>query len=70
MKHTHSLTHFEQRGTLVYMQPNYSYKTVTGSFYLEGNTVVMRKVRGRNRFQLCNVQDVYEFENTNLIGGK
>lgn len=59
---TSTLTHFEQRGTLTYMKHDYTFKTVEGWFYLNGSTVVMRKVRGRNRFQFCNEQDVFDFK--------
>lgn len=58
---TNRLTHFEQRATLTYMKPDFSYKTVEGWFYLNGNTVVMRKLRGRNRFNFCNASDVLVF---------
>jgi len=58
---TSTLTYFEQRGTLTYMKHDYTFTTVEGWFYLNGHTVVMRKLRGRNHFQLCNEEVVYDF---------
>lgn len=57
-----SLTPFgEQRGTLTYIQPDYTFRTVEGWFYLNGGTVVMRKIRGRNHFNLCAEAVVHDF---------
>jgi hypothetical protein len=61
MKTTTPLAYFEQRGTLTYMKPDYTFKTIEGWFYLNGNTVVMRKIRGRNYSQLCAENVVYQF---------
>jgi len=58
-----SLTPYgEQRGTLTYMKPDYSFRTVDGWFYLNGGTVVMRKIRGRNHFNLCAESVVHDFQ--------
>lgn len=65
MKHTDPLTATTptdaQRGTLTYMKPDHSYKTVEGWFYLNGGGVIMRKIGGRNHFNLCAAVDVYDF---------
>jgi hypothetical protein len=50
-----------QRGTLTYMKPDFSFRTVEGWFYLNGGTVVMRKIRGRNHFNLCAESAVHDF---------
>jgi hypothetical protein len=55
------LFNHEQRGVLTYMQPDYTFRTVEGWFYLNGRTVVMRKIGGRNHFQLCDEQVVHDF---------
>lgn len=67
MNTTSTLTTFEQRGTLVYMKPDYTYKTVDGWFYLNGNTVVRRKAGGRNHSACCSAASVYEFALQNKI---
>jgi len=56
------LFNHEQRGVLTYMKPDYTFKTVEGWFYLNGRTVVMRKVRGRNRFMFCSEESVLDFK--------
>lgn len=61
MNTTHTLTNFAQRGSLTYMTGNYEFKTVQGWFYLSGNTVVMRKIRGRNEYRFCSEELVHEF---------
>ena len=58
---TTTLTNHAQRGTLTYIKPDYTFKTVDGWFYLNGSTVIMRKVRGRNNFCFCEMQKVYDF---------
>lgn len=58
---TTPLTTFAQRGTLTHMKPDYTYKIVTGWFYLQGHTVVMRKNKGRNEVAYCDIENVYEF---------
>jgi hypothetical protein len=54
------LFNHEQRGTLAY-----SWRGMVcyaqGWFYLHGNTVVMRKVGGRNRFMFCSEESVLDF---------
>lgn len=60
-----TITHFEQRGTLTYMKPDFTFRTIDGWFYLNGSTVVMRKVRGRNHFNLCSEESVYQFTQAN-----
>ena len=59
---TNTLTHFEQRGTLTYMKPDFYFTTVEGWFYLNNGTVVMRKIRGRNHFNLCAESVVNDFQ--------
>jgi hypothetical protein len=59
---TSMITNYSQRGTLTYMKPDYTYRTVDGWFYMNGNTVVMRKIRGRNHFALCSESVVYDFK--------
>lgn len=59
---TTTLTHLhEQRGTLTYQNIDFTYTTVRGWFYLNNGAVVMRKLRGRNRFQLCRAEIVVDF---------
>jgi hypothetical protein len=55
------LNYIEQRGTITYMKPDYSFRTVEGWFALEGSTVVMRKVGGRNRSAFCAIDTVHDF---------
>ena len=65
-----SLTAFEQRGTLAYTNRDFTYNEVEGWFYLQGNTVVMRRLRGRNRFALCRVALVLDFTPHTTKGNK
>lgn len=59
---TSTLTHlYEQRGTLIYQNIDFTHTTVTGWFMLNNGAVVMRKLRGRNRFQLCRQEIVVDF---------
>ena len=58
---TSTLTYYEQRGTLTYQNIDYTYTTVKGWFYINGDAVVMRKIGGRNRFQLCRIEIVEDF---------
>lgn len=51
----------ETRGTLTYIKGDYTHKTVEGWFNLHGNTVVMRKIRGRNRYAFITVNQVLDF---------
>lgn len=54
------LLNHEQRGTLAYsMCGMVCY--AQGWFYLNGSQVVMRKVGGRNRFNLCAESVVHDF---------
>jgi hypothetical protein len=62
MNTTTGLTHFEQRGFITYMMYDYTFKTVEGWFSLNGGTVVMRKIRGRNSFFFCEADRVDSFE--------
>lgn len=59
---TSTLTHlYEQKGTLTYQNLDFTYTTVRGWFYTYNGSVVMRKLRGRNCFQLCREELVYDF---------
>jgi hypothetical protein len=58
---TNTLTTIPQRGTLTFMSEQNEYISVQGWFMQEGETVVMRKVRGRNRSVLCSLRSVFEF---------
>ena len=60
--HTAPLFKHEQRGTLTYIKDGYTFRTVEGWFYLNGGTVIMRKIRGRNQFALCAESVVYDFK--------
>jgi hypothetical protein len=62
MNTSHTLTNHAQRGTLTYMKPDYSFRTIEGWFYLNGSTVVMRKIGGRNESALCEESTVHDFE--------
>jgi hypothetical protein len=62
MSTQNTLTFHAQRGTLTYMQPDYYFRTVEGWFYLNGRTVVMRKIGGRNHFNLCAESVVHDFQ--------
>jgi hypothetical protein len=55
------LTYFEQRGTLTYMNYDYAFITVEGWFSINGSTVTMRKIRGRNSFFFCELNRVDNF---------
>ena len=61
MNTSNILTNHAQRGTLIYQNPDFTFTITEGWFHLQGNTVVMRKIRGRNQFQLCNITSVDEF---------
>lgn len=61
MNTSNTLTNHAQRGTLTYQNPDFTFTITEGWFHLQGNTVVMRKIRGRNQFQLCNITSVDEF---------
>ena len=56
------LTTYEQRGTLTYIKSDYTPKIIEGWFYHHGDTVVMRKIGGRNRFQFITVSQIIDFE--------
>ena len=59
---TTSLTNYEQRGKLTYVKPDgMQFRDSEGWFYIDGSTVVKRKVGGRNRFAFCSVKSVYDF---------
>lgn len=59
---TSTLTHlYEQKGTLIYIKPDFTYATVRGWFYTYNGYVVMRKLRGRNCFRLCSEESIYQF---------
>ena len=59
---TTSLTNYEQRGTLTYVKPDgVNLKDSEGWFYIQGSTVVKRKIGGRNLFAFCSVKSVYDF---------
>lgn len=68
---TARLTYAEQRGTLSYWAgfSRTELRTMPGHFALalDGRTVVARKVRGRNRWQLCNLDDVESFQPANEV---
>lgn len=53
----------ERHGQLTRLRPDYQVETVRGHFMLSlnGQTVIMRKTRGRNRFQFCDISDVLSF---------
>ena len=56
-----TLTYFAQRGTLTYQNHDFTFTTIEGWFHLQGDTVVMRKIRGRNQFSLCREELVHDF---------
>jgi len=56
-----TLTHYQQRGTLTYTRPDFTHTTVEGWFYLNRDTVIMRKIGGRNQYQLCGIDTVHDF---------
>jgi hypothetical protein len=58
---THDLTPTAKRGTLIYMTYNYEWKKVEGWFHLHGNTIVRRKIGGRNTYALCGSEMVMDF---------
>lgn len=56
------LSNYEQRGKITYMKPDgLQFRASEGWFYVDGSTVVKRKIRGRNRFAFCSVASVYDF---------
>jgi hypothetical protein len=57
------LTEFAQRGYLTYQKPDYAYSVgVAGWYYIQGNTVVRRKIGGRNWSAFCSVESVDSFD--------
>lgn len=67
----HGLTESEQRGYLTYMRPNYSFATdMAGWYRVEGNTVVRRKVGGRNWSAFCPIESVESFDLYDAEGEK
>jgi hypothetical protein len=62
-----TITYYEQRGWLTYSldRPEYGIteRTVPGWFMLslDGQTITMRKVGGRNRFRFVRTSEVIEF---------
>lgn len=58
----HGINYYEQKGVIVYWKPDYTYATVEGWFSLSGQTVVRRKLRGRNSYAVCSLESVYSFE--------
>ncbi len=58
---SNTLTNFAQRGTLTYMKPDYSFRTIDGWFYLINGSVAMRKIGGRNHSMLCQESVVHDF---------
>jgi hypothetical protein len=59
---------YEQRGTLIYQNIDYTYTTVHGWFYLQNGAVIMRKINGRNRSQLVRQELVVDFTPSNKKG--
>jgi hypothetical protein len=43
------------------MTYNYEWKKVEGWFHLHGNTIVRRKIGGRNTYALCGSEMVMDF---------
>jgi hypothetical protein len=59
----HGLTEHAQRGYLTYIRPDYTVANdVPGHYYIQGDTVVRRKVGGRNWSAFCAVSAVHEFD--------
>lgn len=58
-----NITYIETRGTLCYMTSDYAPKWVEGWFMLslDGQTVIRRKIRGRNRYRFASIVDVLSF---------
>jgi len=59
-----TLTDFEQRGWITYLNPNGRLVTAEGWYMLtvNGHGVVRRKVGGRNRSLYCSVDSMLSFE--------
>jgi hypothetical protein len=59
------LDYIERRGTLTYIT-GFESRTMVGNFQLslDRRTVEARKIRGRNRWQLCSTWNVVSFEVT------
>jgi hypothetical protein len=55
------LTNDPQRGSLIYMVDAPTWEKVEGWFYLHGNTVVRRKIGGRNTYAFCEEAAVLDF---------
>lgn len=53
-----NLTYLEQRATIQYTFDHIQFKRFSGWVRLEGNKVVVRRIRGRNQWHLCNVEDL------------
>ena len=56
------LTACEQRGKLTFIKGDYTYQTVQGWFYRNGDTVIMRKIGGRNRYAFKSLTQILDFE--------
>jgi len=56
------LDYIERKGTLTYMI-GLDVETMEGNFQLSlnGRTVEARKIRARNRYQLCGIENVISF---------
>lgn len=61
-----TLDHYPRRGYIYYMAPNGTQRKQAGWFHLEGNTVAMRKIRGRNTFQFCQLENVLLWEHNEV----
>jgi len=58
-----SLTYAEQRGELLHITPDGRAEATRGHFMLEldGQSVIYRKVGGRNRYRFCSIDAVVQF---------
>lgn len=57
-----TLDHYSRRGYIYYIAPDGTHRKEAGWFHREGNYVLMRNIRGRNTFNLCQLDNVVLWE--------
>jgi len=55
-----NLTYLEQRVTIDYTFNHFKFERFSGWVRLEGDKVIARKIRGRNHWHLCNLDNLVQ----------